>query len=151
MWGFPGGASGKESTCQCRRHKRLRFNPWVRKFPWRRKWQPTPVSLPGKFHGHRSLVGYRPWGCKESDTIEQVNTHKYKYTCRHKIYIINNLVYNDISNRLWCSNNSFFPFINNHIHIFCLSKRHVCLNIWKLKIVKYLLRGILWEVKHLLI
>ena len=42
---FTGGASGKESTCQCRRHKRCGFNPWVRKIPWRRKWQPTPVFL----------------------------------------------------------------------------------------------------------
>ena len=43
------------------------FNPWVRKILWRRKWQPTPVLLPGKFHGQRSLVGYSPWGCKELD------------------------------------------------------------------------------------
>ena len=42
-----------------------RFDPWVRKIPWRRKWQSTPVFLPGKFHGWRCLVGYSPWGCKE--------------------------------------------------------------------------------------
>ena len=47
------------------------FDPWVKKMPWRRKWQPTPVILPGKFHGLRRLVGYSPWGCKESDTTEQ--------------------------------------------------------------------------------
>ena len=57
---FPGGASGKESTCQCKRCKRHRFNPWVRKIPWRRKWQPTSVFLPGKFHGQRGLMGYSP-------------------------------------------------------------------------------------------
>ena len=51
--GFPGGTSGKEPPCQRRRHKRLRFNPWVRKIPWRRKWQFTPVFLPGESHGHR--------------------------------------------------------------------------------------------------
>ena len=45
--GFLGGASGKESACQCRRH---RFNPWVGKIPRKRKWQPTPVFLPGEFH-----------------------------------------------------------------------------------------------------
>ena len=44
--GFPGGASGKEPTCRCRRLKRYRFNPWVGKIPWRRTWQPTPVFLP---------------------------------------------------------------------------------------------------------
>ena len=43
---------------------------WVEKIPWRRKWQPTPVFLPGKFHGQRSLVGYSPWGHQESDTTE---------------------------------------------------------------------------------
>ena len=47
--GFPGGASGKESTCQCRRLKRGEFNPWVGKISWRRAWQPTPVFLPGEF------------------------------------------------------------------------------------------------------
>ena len=51
------GGSGKESACQCRRHK---FNSWVRKIPWRRKWQPTPVFFPGKSHGQRSLAGYSP-------------------------------------------------------------------------------------------
>ena len=50
---FPGG-SGKEPACQCRRH---RLSPWVRKVPWRRRCQPTPIFLPGKSHGQRSLVG----------------------------------------------------------------------------------------------
>ena len=67
--------SGKESVCQCRSHRRLEFKPWVGKIPWRRKWQSTPVFLPGESHGQRSLVGYSPWGCKESDTIEHTHTH----------------------------------------------------------------------------
>ena len=54
---FLGGASGKESAFQCRRHKRLRFDPWVWKIPRRRAWQPTPVFLPGESHGQRSLLG----------------------------------------------------------------------------------------------
>ena len=45
---------------------------WVRKIPWKRKWQPTSVFWPGKSHGQRSLVGYSPWGCKESDIAEQI-------------------------------------------------------------------------------
>jgi len=53
--GLPSWLGGKEPCCQCRR---LRFDPWVRKLPWRRKWQPTPVFLPGKFHQQRSLEGY---------------------------------------------------------------------------------------------
>ena len=70
VMGFPGGASGKEATCQCRKHRRLAFDPWVGKIPWRRAWQPTPEFLPGKPHGLRSLVGYSPQGCKESDMTE---------------------------------------------------------------------------------
>ena len=58
--GSPGGTSGKEPACQCRRHKRCGFDPWVGKIPWRRTWQPTPVFLPGESHGQRSLVGYGP-------------------------------------------------------------------------------------------
>ena len=55
--GLPWWLSGKESACQCRRH---RFNPWVRKIPWGRKWWPTLVFLLGKSHGQRGLVGYSP-------------------------------------------------------------------------------------------
>ena len=55
-----GGAGGKEPVCQCRRHKRHGFDPWVRKIPRRRKWEPAPVFLPAKSHGQRSLVDYRP-------------------------------------------------------------------------------------------
>ena len=63
--GLPWWLNGKESICQCRR---CRFDPWVGKIPWRRKWQPTPVFLPGKSHRQRSLAGYSPRGSQESDT-----------------------------------------------------------------------------------
>ena len=66
--------SGKEAIGQCRRRKRHRFNPWIGKILWRRAWQPTPVFLPGESHGQRSLVGYCPWGRKESD-ITEAHTH----------------------------------------------------------------------------
>ena len=62
-----GGSVGKESTCNARerlQYRRPRFDPWVRKIPWRRKWQPTSVFLPGKFHEQRRLAGYSPWGHK---------------------------------------------------------------------------------------
>ena len=62
--------SGKESVCHCRRCRRCGFGPWVGKVPWSRKWQPTPVFMPRRSHGQRSLVGYSPWGRKESDTTE---------------------------------------------------------------------------------
>ena len=73
-WGFQGGTSSKETAWQCRRYKRRRFDPWVWKIPWRKKWQPTSVFLPGESHGWRSLVGCGPWGHKESDTTERL-TH----------------------------------------------------------------------------
>ena len=57
--------------------KRLGFDPWVRKIPWRRAWQPTPVFLPGESHGQRSLVGCGPWGHKELDMTE-VTQHTRK-------------------------------------------------------------------------
>ena len=55
-WGFPGGASGKEPVCKCRRRKRCKFDPWVRKEPLEEGMQPTPVFLPGKSHVQRSTV-----------------------------------------------------------------------------------------------
>ena len=57
--GFLGGARGKEPTCQCRKCKRVRFYPWVRKTLWR-AWQSTLVYLPGESHGLKSLAGYSP-------------------------------------------------------------------------------------------
>ena len=67
---LPRWLSGKKIYLQFRRHRRCGFNPWVGKIPWRRKWQPTPVFLPGKSQGQRSLAGQSPWGPKESDTTE---------------------------------------------------------------------------------
>ena len=72
-----------QSVClQCRRPG---FDPWVGKIPWRRKWQPTPVSLPGKSHGQRSLVGCSPRGCKESGTTEWL-TLTYKFITDSKSF-----------------------------------------------------------------
>ena len=66
---FPGGAGSKEPACQCRRRKRCWFNPWVKKVPWRRKWQLILVFLPGKSHGQRS---YSQWGHKELDMTKRL-------------------------------------------------------------------------------
>ena len=72
--GLPRWCSAEESAW------RPGFNSWVAKTPWRRKWQPTPVLLPGKSHGQRSLAGYHPWGHKESDTTEQMSMHTHTHT-----------------------------------------------------------------------
>ena len=76
-WGHKESDTAKQLnwTIQERRCKRCSSDLWVGKIPRSRKWQPTPVFLPGKFHGQRSLVGYSPWGCKESDMTEQLSTH----------------------------------------------------------------------------
>ena len=74
-WGFPGGSSNKKSTCSAGDT----FSPWVMKIPWRRKWQPTPVFLPRKFHGQRSLEGYSPWG---SQRVGHGWTHTYTFAFR---------------------------------------------------------------------
>ena len=66
MVGLPRWLSGKESTCQCRTH---RFDPWVGKIPWRRKWLLTPIFLPGEPHGQRSLAGYSPWSRKSQTRL----------------------------------------------------------------------------------
>ena len=61
LMGLPWRLRGKESACQRRSRG---FDPWFRKIPWRRKWQPTAVFLPGKSHGQRNLAGYSSWGLK---------------------------------------------------------------------------------------
>ena len=68
--GLPRQHSGKKSSCQYRRDRRCKIDPWVGKIPWRRKWQLTPVFLSGKSHGQRSLVGYSSQSHKESDMTE---------------------------------------------------------------------------------
>ena len=71
--GLPWWLSGKESTCQC---KRCRFNPWVRKIPWRRNWQPTLVFLPGKSHGDGAWWATAHGITKELDTTQPLNNNK---------------------------------------------------------------------------
>ena len=86
--GFPGGSDGKVSGYNV-------GGPGFRKIPWRRKWQPTPILLPGKFHGRRSLIGYSPWGCKKSDRTERLYFHlhsAYKLKSRVTIYSLDVLL-----------------------------------------------------------
>ena len=68
-WELPWWLSGKESAYQCKRYRRHGFDPWVKKIPWRRKWQPILVFLPGKSHRQRSLADYSPWDHKESTQL----------------------------------------------------------------------------------
>ena len=101
----------------CLQCARPGFDPWVGKIPWRRKWQPTPVFLPGESHGWRNLVGYSPWGRKESDTTGPTSfsllAFRGKTQTREKnesSYLVNNCVTLLKSHSLlgWNANNSLF-------------------------------------------
>ena len=86
--GFPVNASDKEPTYQCRRHKRYRFDPWIRKLPWRRAWKPTPVFLPRESHVDRGAWWATVHGVTESEATEVTehpHIHPYKYSC-HEAY-----------------------------------------------------------------
>ena len=65
------------------RYKRCRFNPWIRKIPRRRAWQPSPLFLPGESHGQRSVVGYSPWCPKELNMTEVTEHTLATYICLH--------------------------------------------------------------------
>ena len=67
-WGFPGSTSGKEPTCQCRRCKRLKFDSWAEKIPWK-VWQPTPVFLPREFPWTEEPSKLQPMGLKSHDWV----------------------------------------------------------------------------------
>ena len=81
------GSGLKNLLGHAKRHKGHRFNPWVRKTPWRRKWHPAPVFLSGKSHGQKSLTGYSTRGGKELDTAEcwctRAHTHTHTHTDTH--------------------------------------------------------------------
>ena len=62
-------------------NQEMRVRPLDQEYPWRRKWQPTPVFLPGKSHGQRSLTVYCPWGHKESDSTELLTLSVFMETC----------------------------------------------------------------------
>ena len=80
-WGIPIWLRGKELACQCRRFKRCGFNPWVGKIPWGRKWQPTPVFLPGKSQGQRSLAATVHGVAKSWTQLSHQTTSDLFLTC----------------------------------------------------------------------
>ena len=116
--------------------KRREFNPWIRKIPSSRKLPPTPVFLPGKFHGQRSLVGYSPWGLKEPDKTEhtcmQMREEGRKLT--HNNSFISSIIYSEmISLRYWKQ-------IYKHICILiyeCIYTHKQSLNIYTMKMKIY--------------
>ena len=114
--GLPWWLSGKDSACQCRSRRRCGFNPWVQKIPWRMEWQPSPVSLPGKFHGVKRLEGYSPWSCKELDvTSDWARMH-----CCSTSFLKNLLLLNDLGTFV---GNQFIVYFWT---LFCSVDLHVC-------------------------
>ena len=86
--GFPGGTSGKEPACQCKRHKRCRFNPWVGKIPWRRAWQPTPVFLPGEPHGQRTWWATVHRVAKSKTWLKQFSMHAHGLLAKPQAHVL---------------------------------------------------------------
>ena len=81
LCGLPGGDSGKEPACQCRSLKRHRFDPWIRKIPWRKAWQSTPVFLPRE-PMDRGIWQVAILRVTQSQTqLKQLSTHACRYLC----------------------------------------------------------------------
>ena len=116
--GFPSGSVVKESACQYGRHRVCSFDPWVRKIPWRRTWQPTPIFLPGKSHGQRSLLGYTP-RVTESDMTDHVcSVSLYLCNGKHIIYVCRLILPPhlgwsplDLQDDIHFFQKNFFPFL----------------------------------------
>ena len=99
------------------RCKRSGFDPWVGTIPWRRKWQPTPVFLPGKFHGQRNLAGYSSWDCTELDMTEQLSTFKSVFSVANIKQNLAKLRFLPVDLIL----DSWQPSLELHKHKFCSS------------------------------
>ena len=128
-WGFPGD---KVSTCQCRRHKRCRFYPWVRKIPWktpwRRAWQPTPVFLPEESHGRRSLAGYSPWGCRvRHNWAPEHRAHRGTCVC-----IMNKWMYKYINESLCSTPETITTWLINYTPVWNEMAPHSSTLAWKI-------------------
>ena len=108
----------KETPCQCRSRKRRRLDPRIRKIPWRWKWQPTPVFLPGKSHGQRNLAGYRPWGPKSRTQLRKT------CICYRKFESF--LIHNNFSNKVSYFNKCDFKILYNEMF-----------NIWNISITQW--------------
>ena len=96
VWGFQGGISSKVPACQCRRRRRRKFDPWIRKIPWRRAWQPTPVVLPGEC----------PWteepGGQQFIGSQKVRHDEINLACMHGNILFFRLKLRRKANVCWC-------------------------------------------------
>ena len=119
-WELPCWLRWLRICLQCRRPG---FDPWVRKIPWRRKWQNTPAFLPGKSHGQRNLEDYSPWGCKESDIIEwltHVHISESNSICLFLSDLFHSIIHSSSIYVVTKGRISFFLIVNN-ISLYILS------------------------------
>ena len=98
---------------------------WVRKIPWRREWQLTPVLLPGEFHGQRSLVGFTPWGSKELDMTGQLtrSTKSLSFICyfsENLLFFVKVLLWAQVLTPIWVAHHWVFPYVYSDAHIYKL-------------------------------
>ena len=117
--GSPGGAGGEEPACQCRRQKRRGFDPWVRKIPCRRAWQPTPVVLPRESHEQRSLADYSLRVAKSQTRLKQLSTHAGSHIIHAEV-------------TLAIQTQAFISFIKSYLSTkfcFCCSVAKLCLTL----------------------
>ena len=121
LMGFPGGASGEDPACQCRRQKRCGFDPWVGEIFWRRAWQPTPEFLPGESYGQRSLAGYSIGSTKSWTRLKQLSMH----TCMVVLFLVfweTSILFSIVAVPVFTPTSSVwgFPFLHILINIYYL-------------------------------
>ena len=114
--GFSGGSVVKESACRRSRRRRCGFDSWVGEIPWRRKWQPTPVILPGKSYGQRKLAGYSPWDRKKVGP-NLATTQQQKFTRCKMTHFNHSKRYNSILR-------SFTMLFNHYWYLFSRNFDH---------------------------
>ena len=126
--------------------KPIKLYSWVYYTPWRRQWQPTPVFLPGESHGQRSLVGYSPWGRKESDTTEWLHplTHSY-YTHVHTYMHVHVHGCMTLQNMPDATVNQWTTRHNTNVQFLQLVKRHNLLKNVKKRLWVFLVSWVSWR------
>ena len=127
--GFPRWLSGKESICQCNRCRRCGFNYLFGKILWKRRWQLTPVFLPGESHRQRSLAGYSLWGCKELYVTERARAHTHTHT-------------HGLKNRPWRPENDLPTCFQDFLLIIVFMQSHY--NVLYIVFFMFLILGFCW-------
>ena len=131
----PGGASGKVPACQCRRHRDLGSIPGLGRPPWRRKWQPTSVFLPGESHAQRSLAGCSPWGSQSRDTTEWLRSFTVTHT--YQVILLNS--HSDVEGKFYCLCAVDIKHLDNYHNVLSMEKdmaTHSSILAWRIPCIE---------------